>query len=43
MILASALAARELVQGLRFATHARELGVAARSVGFRVLGVPGLV
>ena len=40
--LASALAAREVVPDLRFATHDRELGLAARSVGFRVLGVPGL-
>ena len=40
--LASALAAREVVPELRFATHDRELGLAARSVGFHVLGVPGL-
>ena len=40
--LASALAAREVVRDLRFATHDRELGLAARSVGFRVVGVPGL-
>jgi predicted nucleic acid-binding protein len=40
--LASALAAREVVSDLQFATHDRELGLAARSVGFRVLGVPGL-
>ena len=40
--LASALAAREVVPELRFATHDRELGLAARSVGFRVLGIPGM-
>jgi predicted nucleic acid-binding protein len=40
--LASALAARERVADLRFATHDRELAIAARSVGFRVAGVPGL-
>jgi predicted nucleic acid-binding protein len=41
--LASALAARERFRELSFATHDRELGLAARSVGFRVVGVPGLV
>jgi predicted nucleic acid-binding protein len=40
--LASALAAREVARELRFATHDRELGLGARSVGFRVVGVPGL-
>jgi predicted nucleic acid-binding protein len=36
--LASALSAREVVPDLAFATHDEELGLAARSVGFRVLG-----
>jgi predicted nucleic acid-binding protein len=37
--LASAMAAREIIPDLRFATHDVELGLAARSVGFDVLGV----
>jgi len=37
--LASAMAAREIVPELRFATHDVELGLAARSVGFDVLGI----
>ena len=37
--LASALTAREVVPDLTFATHDEELGLAARSVGFRVLGI----
>ena len=36
--LASAMAAREIIPDLAFATHDVELGRAARSVGFRVLG-----
>jgi predicted nucleic acid-binding protein len=40
--LASALAARSAISDLVFATHDRELGLAARSVGFDVLGVPAL-
>lgn len=40
--LASALAARSAISDLVFATHDRELGLAARSVGFEVLGVPDL-
>lgn len=35
--LSSALLAREQVEDLCFATHDRELGIAARSVGFDVL------
>ncbi|MCC6848827.1 MAG: PIN domain-containing protein [Deltaproteobacteria bacterium] len=38
--LASALAARATEPALVFATHDRELGVAARATGFRVVGVP---
>lgn len=38
--LASGLAARSRHAGLVFATHDRELGIAARAVGFRVLGQP---
>lgn len=37
MHLASALLARERIGGLAFATHDRELGTAARSMGFEVL------
>ncbi len=37
MHLASALLARERIEGLAFATHDRELGTAARSMGFEVL------
>ena len=40
--LASAVAARAVTPDLVFATHDHELGVAARAIGFRVLGVPGL-
>ena len=40
--LASAIAARSAVRDLRFATHDRELAIAARSVGFRVAGVADL-
>lgn len=39
--LASALIAREQVPDLRFATHDEELAVAARAVGFTVLGTAG--
>ncbi|MEA2025990.1 MAG: type II toxin-antitoxin system VapC family toxin [Chloroflexota bacterium] len=35
--LASALLARERIEGLLFATHDRELEIAARSMGFEVL------
>jgi uncharacterized protein len=38
--LASALAVRASVPDLVFATHDEELAVAARAVGFRVLGAP---
>jgi len=37
--LASALLARDSVEGLVFATHDDELGMAARATGFRVHGV----
>jgi predicted nucleic acid-binding protein len=37
--LASALLARELFDDLALATHDREMGVAARALGFRVHGV----
>ena len=37
--LSSALAVRRSARGLRFVTHDRELGSAARSVGFEVLGL----
>lgn len=37
--LASALVARSVYDDLVFATHDHELGVAARAMGFRVLGV----
>lgn len=40
--LASAIAAQRAIPDLRVATHDRELGLAARSVGFDVLGVPDL-
>jgi len=40
--LASALAARSAARDLRFATHDRQLGIAARSMGLPVVGVPGL-
>ena len=40
--LASALAARAVAPDLRFATHDRELGIAARSMGFLVVGIPAL-
>ena len=40
--LASAIAARTIEPAIVFATHDRELGVAARATGFRVVGVPGL-
>ncbi len=40
--LATALAARRAHPALRLATHDRELAVAARSVGFEVLGTPDL-
>lgn len=40
--LASALVARDEVPDLVLATHDRELAVAARSVGFRVVGTAGL-
>lgn len=40
--LATALLARDQVPDLVLATHDRELAVAARSVGFRVVGVTGL-
>jgi len=40
--LSSALLLREQVPDLVVATHDRELAVAARSVGFRVVGVTGL-
>jgi predicted nucleic acid-binding protein len=38
--LASALLARMLRDDLSLATHDRELAIAARAVGFRVLGTP---
>jgi predicted nucleic acid-binding protein len=38
--LASALLVRPQVEDLQFATHDRELGTAARAMGFRVLGIP---
>lgn len=38
--LASALLARETLDGLAFATHDDELGTAARATGFEVHGVP---
>ena len=37
--LASAMATREVIADLRFATHDARLGMAARSVGFEVIGV----
>ena len=37
--LASALLARDIVEGLVFATHDDELGTAARATGFQVHGV----
>jgi hypothetical protein len=40
--LASALAARTIEPELVFATHDRELGLAAHASGFRVAGIPGL-
>jgi predicted nucleic acid-binding protein len=38
--LASALLVRERYPGLTFATHDRELAIAATAVGFRVVGAP---
>jgi predicted nucleic acid-binding protein len=38
--LATALLARTQVENLHFATHDRELGTAARAMGFNVLGLP---
>ena len=40
--LASAMLMRATEPALAFATHDRELGVAARAAGFRVFGVAGL-
>ena len=40
--LASALAARSAARDLRFATHDRRLGIAARSMDLPVIGVPDL-
>ncbi|MBI3770824.1 MAG: type II toxin-antitoxin system VapC family toxin [Deltaproteobacteria bacterium] len=40
--LASAMLARAIEPALAFATHDRELGLAARAAGFRVFGVAGL-
>ncbi len=40
MHLASAVLARARRRDLALATHARELGLAARAMGFRVLGSP---
>ena len=40
--LASALVARTIEPALVFATHDRELAIAARASGFRVAGVAGL-